>query len=70
MLAIVGTLVYAASAARYWGIFRHGRKLLPAAVIACFLLLAEAMIGVAVTGERRWHASWWEWHGLIVTAYL
>jgi class 3 adenylate cyclase len=44
--------------------------LLPAAVIACFLLLSEAMIGVAVTGERKWHASWWEWHGLIVTAYL
>ena len=33
-------------------IFRHGRKLLPAAVVACFVLLAEAMIGVAVTGER------------------
>jgi adenylate cyclase len=28
------------------------------------------MIGVALTGERKWHASWWEWHGLIVTAYL
>ena len=28
------------------------------------------MIGVAVTGERKWHASWWEWHGLIVAAYL
>jgi adenylate cyclase len=44
--------------------------LLPAATIACFLLLSEAMIGVAVTGERKWHASWWEWHGLIVSAYL
>jgi adenylate cyclase len=70
VMAIVGTLVYAVSAARYWGIFRHDRKLLPAAVIACFLLLSEAMIGVAVTGERKWHASWWEWHGLIVSAYL
>jgi class 3 adenylate cyclase len=28
------------------------------------------MIGVALTGERAWHASWWEWHGLIVCAYL
>jgi class 3 adenylate cyclase len=28
------------------------------------------MIGVALTGERKWHASWWEWHGLIVAAYL
>ena len=31
---------------------------------------SEAMIGVAVTGERKWHASWWEWHGLIITAYV
>jgi class 3 adenylate cyclase len=28
------------------------------------------MIGVALTGERAWHASWWEWHGLVVSAYL
>jgi adenylate cyclase len=70
VMAILGTIVYAVSAWRYWGIFRHTRKLLPAAVIACFLLLSEAMIGVATTGERKWHASWWEWHGLIVTAFL
>jgi class 3 adenylate cyclase len=70
VIAIIGTLIYAVSAARYWIIFRHSRKLLPAAVIACFLLLSEALIGVAVTGERKWHASWWEWHGLIVAAYL
>jgi class 3 adenylate cyclase len=69
-IAIVGTIVYLVSAARYWSLFRHRRSLLSAAIIACFLLLAEAMIGVAVTGERKWHASWWEWHGLIVTAYL
>jgi class 3 adenylate cyclase len=69
-MAIVGTIVYAISAARYWGVFRHGPNLLQAAVIACFVLLSEALIGVAVTGERKWHASWWEWHGLIVTAYL
>jgi class 3 adenylate cyclase len=28
------------------------------------------MIGVALTGERAWHASWWEWHGLIVLAFV
>ena len=70
VMAIVGTVAYAVSAARYWKIFRTDRQLLPVAVIACFLLLAEALIGVAVTGERKWHASWWEWHGLIVTAYV
>ncbi len=70
VFAIMGTIVYAASAARYWTIFRLRPTLLPAAVIACFVLLSEALIGVAVTGERKWHASWWEWHFLIVTAYL
>jgi adenylate cyclase len=68
--AVIGTVVYAVSAARYWTIFRHRPNLLAFSVIACFLLLAEALIGVAVTGERKWHASWWEWHGLIVSAYL
>src|SRR5262249_42709173 len=28
------------------------------------------MLGSAAVGERTWHASWWEWHGLIVTAYV
>jgi class 3 adenylate cyclase len=70
ILAFVGSGVYAVSAARYWRLFRVGRKLLLGAVTACFLLLAEAMVGVALTGERAWHASWWEWHGLVVSAYL
>ncbi len=70
VIAVVGTTMYAVSAGRYWAIYRRRWNLLPVAVIACFLLLSEAMIGVAVTGERKWHASWWEWHGLIVTAYL
>jgi len=70
ILAVVGTIVFAISAARYWMIFRDRLTLLPLAVVACFVLLSEALVGVAVTGERQWHASWWEWHGLIVTAYL
>ena len=69
-VAMAGAIIYAISAVRYARIFRHRRNLLPAAVVACFALLAEAMVGVAVTGERKWHASWWEWHGLIVAAYL
>ena len=70
ILAIVGTVVYAVSAARYWLIFRGRPTLLPLAVIACFVLLSEALVGVALTGERKWHASWWEWHGLILAGYL
>jgi adenylate cyclase len=70
VLALLGTVAYSVSAARYWRLFRHRPTLLSTAVIACFLLMAEAMVGVAITGERKWHASWWEWHGLIVLAYL
>jgi adenylate cyclase len=69
VFAALGTTVYAAAAIRYWRLFRNRRSWLAAAVVVCFALLAEAMIGVAVTGERKWHASWWEWHGLILLAY-
>jgi class 3 adenylate cyclase len=68
-MAAAGTVAYAVAAARYWYVYRGRLGLLQASVIACFVLLAEAMVGVALTGERAWHASWWLWHGLIVTAY-
>jgi class 3 adenylate cyclase len=70
VLAFAGAAMYGFAALRYYRLFRHGGGLLPASVIACFVLLAEAMIGVAVTGEREWHASWWEWHGLIVLSFV
>jgi adenylate cyclase len=68
-MAGVGAFVYAVAAARYLYVYRGRIGLLQATLIGCFVLLAQAMIGVALTGERAWHASWWEWHGLIVLAY-
>jgi class 3 adenylate cyclase len=70
VMAVLGIALYGVAAVRFWVTFRGRMTLLPASVIACFVLLTEAMIGVAITGERSWHASWWEWHGLIVLAYL
>ncbi len=69
-LAAVATIAYGISAVRYLLVYRDRLGLLPASIVACFALLSEAMIGVAITGERAWHASWWEWHGLIVLAYV
>jgi adenylate cyclase len=69
-LAGAGMVLYAAAALRYLAIYGEQRTLLPAAITACFVLLAEAMVGVALTGERAWHASWWEWHGLIVLGFV
>jgi adenylate cyclase len=70
MLAAIGVVIYGTAAARFWFVFRNRMSLLPASLIACFVLLTEAMVGVAVTGERAWHASWWLWHILIVLAYV
>jgi adenylate cyclase len=69
-MAAAGAILYALAGGRYWRSFQGRMSLLPISIIACFILLAEAMVGVAVTGERSWHASWWEWHGLVVLAYL
>jgi class 3 adenylate cyclase len=70
IVAAIGALVYAASATRYLTVYRQNLTLLPASVVACCTLLAEALVGSALVGERTWHASWWEWHALIVTAYV
>jgi adenylate cyclase len=70
VLAIGGVLAYGTAALRYVTIYREAPGLLPASIMACFLLLAESMIGVAATGERSWHASWWLWHGLIILAFV
>ena len=70
VLAALGAAAYALSALRYGAVYRRKISLLPASVIGCFVLLAEALFGSAMLGERTWHASWWEWHGLIVIAYV
>jgi adenylate cyclase len=70
ILAAIGALVYGVSAIRYLVAFRGRMTLLPASVVACFVLVGEALVGSALVGERTWHASWWEWHALIVTAYV
>lgn len=70
ILAAIGAVVYGASAVRYLVAFRGNMTLLPASVVACFMLVGEALVGTALVGEPTWHASWWEWHTLIVTAYV
>jgi adenylate cyclase len=69
-LSGLGCAVYGVAAIRYLVGFRGQMTLLPASVVACFVLVAEALFGVALVGERTWHASWWEWHVLILTAYV
>jgi adenylate cyclase len=68
--ATLGALTYAFAALRLWWGHRHRPSMLVTSVGACFILLAEALVGVAFAGEMKWHSAWWEWHALIVAAYL
>jgi class 3 adenylate cyclase len=65
--AILATLLFAGSAVAYVRLWRRRRGLLPAAMAAALVLLAEAMI--AVTVAPNWHYSWWEWHVLLLGAF-
>jgi class 3 adenylate cyclase len=66
-LALLALVPYAFAAWRYASMaLRTGAPLL-LAVASAFTLLAEAMIAVALA--RSWHASWWEWHVLMLVAF-
>jgi adenylate cyclase len=65
--AVAGVALYAFAAVRYLREYRRRPAPLVLAVVAAFALLAEAMIAIAFA--RSWHASWWEWHLLMVAAF-
>jgi adenylate cyclase len=67
VLAAAGVALYGVAAARYLVLWRAQGATLLALVVAAFVLLAEAMIAVAFA--RNWHASWWEWHVLMLVAF-
>jgi class 3 adenylate cyclase len=68
--AATGAAVYAAAALRLWWVQGYRRSLLVFSVVACNILLAEALVGVTLAGEKKWHPAWWVWHALVVAAYV
>jgi adenylate cyclase len=66
-LAAVGIALFAVAVVRYLDLFRRRRARMLLGMVAAFALLAEAM--VAVTFGRNWHATWWEWHLLMLAAF-
>ena len=65
-LVAVGLFAYAAiQLVRY---YRFRRETLLLALAAALILLAEALIAIVVS--RNWHISWWEWHLLLLAAFL
>jgi adenylate cyclase len=67
VLAVLAVLPYAFAAWRYGASALRTGSVMLAAVAGAFTLLAEAMIAVAVS--RSWHATWWEWHALMLIAF-
>lgn len=67
-LAATGVVLYLVAVVRFLRTPRHPGSPLPLAMAAAFLLLAEAE--VAVAWGRNWHASWWEWHLLMLAAFV
>jgi adenylate cyclase len=67
-LAVAGGALYTFACVRYAILYRRRPAALLLAVVAAFLLLAEAMLAVALA--RSWHASWWEWHLLMLLAFV
>ena len=65
--AVIGAALFLAAAIRFGAIARARDALLPIAVATSFVLLAEAILATAFA--RNWHATWWEWHVLILAAF-
>ncbi len=67
VIAVPGVSLYAVAAVRYLALAQRRRSLLALSVAAAWALLAEAMLVIALA--RSWHATWWEWHLLMLAAF-
>lgn len=69
VLSIVGVVLYIVAVVRYLRLPRHPASAeLVVAMASAFVLLAEAEVAVAI--GRNWHATWWEWHVLMLAAFV
>jgi class 3 adenylate cyclase len=66
-MAVLGVGLYVLAAARYRQFHRRQPSVMLVAVITAFALLAEALVAISLA--RSWHASWWEWHLLMLFAF-
>ena len=67
-LAFVGVALYAAAAIGYLILYRRRGAQFALAVAFAFGLLAQAMVVIA--WARNWQISWWEWHALMLAAFV
>ena len=68
VFSVIAVVLYAFAALRLLQFFRYRGATILLAMAAAVILLAEALIAILVS--RNWHASWWEWHLLMLAAFL
>lgn len=68
VLSFIAIGLYAFAALRLMQFFRYRGGTILLAMAAAVVLLAEALVAILVS--RNWHASWWEWHLLLLAAFL
>lgn len=68
LLGIPALALYDVAAIGYLVLYLRKQRTLLLAVSVAYVLLAEAMI--AVVFSSTWHAVWWEWHLLMVAAFV
>ncbi len=66
-LAAPGIALYAFAAARYLALLGRRRAPILLGVVTAFVLLAQALLAIVLA--RNWHATWWEWHVLMLVAF-
>ncbi|NIK60086.1 adenylate/guanylate cyclase domain-containing protein [Kribbella shirazensis] len=67
-LAVPAVLLYGVAAGRYLRTWWTRPSLMVLSMISAFVLLGEAM--VALVFARNWALSWWEWHVLLLAAFV
>ena len=67
-LSVVAIVLFAFAAVRLFQFFRYRGETILLAMAAAVVLLAEALVAIIVSAN--WHYSWWEWHLLLLAAFL
>ena len=67
-LAIPAVLLYGIAAARFLRLWWEHPSLMVLSMISSYVLLGEAMI--ALVFAQNWELAWWEWHVLLLAAFV
>jgi adenylate cyclase len=68
LLGVLAVVLYVFAAWRTYRLFRERGGAILLTIAVALVLLAEAMIAIVVS--RNWQLSWWEWHVLMLAAFV